>query len=425
MENNNNLKRKINNIRNDEDISNSNKKAKITELEEQIIQNINNDLTLSDDKKNKKIKKIIIRNIQRDDTLTSSKKMELYGKVMISDYKTYIKQKEIDIPETSNKSKSFYDERSNTYGCDHYPKNCKIKYKCCDKWYTCKFCHNEKEFHTANKNDCEKISCLKCNTIQEISNECINCNIKFGEYFCKKCTNHNNFDNNLFHCNKCEMCIQGDKKEFRHCDSCNMCLHISIINNHKCIADRNMSNCPICHDQISDSAIAPMILESCNHIIHVDCFSKYMRHGYKCPICSKTITDFGFYKDIFTDFDNILEYERNEIPEEFKNTMVKISCNDCNEKTETTYHFELLKCQNDICNSYNTTIISIHHDYYIESEIEEDEIEIEEDEIEIEEDESEIEEDESEIEEDESESEIEDIEDIIEELINRVVYGMS
>jgi len=368
------LKRKLNNIRNDDTIPPDNKKHKIQEVEEHMINNIKNDTKLSKNDKNKKIKEIIIRNIQRDVNLTSAQKMEQYNKIMISDYDDYIKEMEKLLPSTSYKSKSFYNRRNNILGCRHYKKNCKIQTKCCNKWYVCKFCHNEKEFHKLNDNETTDLVCMKCSTKQPVSNKCINktCNIEFGKYFCEICKYHNNEDDDFFHCKKCNMCIKGIKEEFKHCKKCNMCLHISIINNHKCIDNRNLASCPICSEKIKDTSDSPMILETCQHIIHTRCFSQYMLSNYKCPVCVKTITDFGFYRGVFDRFDEILEYERDQIPEEFKNAMVKIYCNDCEKQTKTEWHFEYHKCQNEQCKSFNTSIISIERDYY---EPEEEEIE--------------------------------------------------
>lgn len=360
------LKRKLYNVRNDDKISIDNKRMKIQEIEDQMIYNIQNNNRLSDIDKNTKIKELIIRNIQRDNTISNSEKMVQYNNIMIYDYKQYIKKKEEQLPLTTYKRKSYNNRCNNILGCTHYKKNCKINTSCCNKWYVCKFCHNEKEYHQLSNDDITRISCMECYTIQPVSNRCINknCNIEFGKYFCKICNYHNNEDEKFFHCRQCKICIKGDKKEFKHCKKCNMCLHISIINNHRCIDNRNSSTCPICNEKIKDTSDMPMILESCQHVIHANCFSEYMTSNYKCPVCMKTITDFGFYSSIFDLFDEKLEYERNQIPEEFKNAMVKIFCNDCEQKTETTWHFELHKCQNDQCNSFNTSILSVHKDYY-------------------------------------------------------------
>ena len=73
--------------------------------------------------------------------------------------------------------------------CNHYPnKLCNNFYfSCCDnnKNYCCKRCHNEENNHLPIVT---KISCIKCNKIQEPSNLCINrdCNIIFSKNYCNK-----------------------------------------------------------------------------------------------------------------------------------------------------------------------------------------------------------------------------------------------
>lgn len=362
------LKRKLISIQNDDNIIN--KKQKIKEIEIKMIENITKNTKLSNKKKNEAIKQLLIRNIQRDNTFTQQEKVKKYNEIMFADYSKYIEEREKSIPLTSHNTISFHKKRDQILGCKHYSKNCKLKTNCCNKWYVCKFCHNEKEYHSLDLTKINELVCMKCQTIQPISNKCINkdCNIKLGNYFCKICKYHNNSNNEFYHCNLCNMCIKGNKHEFKHCDSCNMCLHISIINNHKCISDRNTATCPICSERIQDAADEPMILETCQHIIHSKCFSKYMLTNYKCPVCIKTITDFGFYQSIFDRFDEILEYERDQIPDALRNSMVKIYCNDCEQESETHYHFELHKCQNEQCLSFNTSIISIEHNYYTSEE---------------------------------------------------------
>lgn len=366
MSNNSTLKRKFNNLKNDENLDSVNKKIKLKELESELINNIKNDDTLSSAEKNTKIKEILIRIIQNDDSIDKLDKIKMYQQIMLKDYNDYIQVQERNIPITLANSKSYHNKSSKILGCRHYKKKCKLNTACCKKWYVCKYCHNEKELHTMDIKSIKKIICMECKTIQKISNKCINeeCSIKFANYYCKICKYHNDDNIDIYHCKKCNMCIKGNKNEFGHCDNCNMCLHISILNNHRCISDRNTSNCPICAVSIKEYSEEPMILENCQHIIHSKCFSQYILSNYKCPICIKTITDFGIYKNIFKRYDEILKYERYQIPDEHKHTMVYIYCNDCEFRTETRYHFELHKCQNEQCNSFNTSIISMEKNYY-------------------------------------------------------------
>ena len=110
--------------------------------------------------------------------------------------------------------------------CPHYIRNCKIVSPCCNKIYTCRFCHNENEpSHEINRFDVKEIVCAKCNAQQPVSNKCVSCEIEFARYFCKIC---NFFDDrierNYFHCDKCGFCRVGNDGKYIHCDTCNTCV---------------------------------------------------------------------------------------------------------------------------------------------------------------------------------------------------------
>jgi uncharacterized CHY-type Zn-finger protein len=75
-----------------------------------------------------------------------------------------------------------------------------IKFKCCDKYYACIFCHNEKETHTPivwqkEEFDTHAVLCGNCKTTMSIKeylgceNSCIVCNSSFNP----KCVNHHHF----------------------------------------------------------------------------------------------------------------------------------------------------------------------------------------------------------------------------------------
>ena len=51
------------------------------------------------------------------------------------------------------------------------------------------------------------------------------------------------------------------------------------------------------------------------------------------------------------------EKERTEMPDEYKNVMVKIACNDCTENSATEFHVVGLECKR--CGSFNTQRIGL------------------------------------------------------------------
>ena len=259
---------------------------------------------------------------------------------------------------------SYYNKHLNILGCEHYQKKCKILFKCCNRWYVCRHCHDEHEDHVTDRYSNITLSCMKCNKIQPISDKCTHCNIIFSKYYCTKCKYHNDDNINIFHCDKCKICNIGKQTDFIHCNNCKICIFNSSIKEHICKNDQFNVDCPVCKLKIKGSINAPFILKKCKHILHTNCFESYIQTNYKCPICIKSIIDFHISSSWFMHFNEILQYERNLIPNEQKKTMVYILCNDCERKSETTWHFELHQCKYDECLSYNTSIISLHTNYF-------------------------------------------------------------
>lgn len=235
--------------------------------------------------------------------------------------------------------------------CNHYERNCFIVSPCCNKQFNCRLCHDEfyefkKDEHKINRFEISKIICKNCNTEQNVSNECINCNIKFGEYFCNIC---NFFDNNTtkeyYHCFKCGICRVGGQNNFFHCDTCNLCLNINTKDSHTCINSTEII-CPLCFDNLFESTKSFTKL-NCGHAIHLDCLSEILKsNNIKCPLCSKSTIDTSTYFQILD-----REIQLTPMPEELK-IDVKIICNDCNLLSDTIFHIIGHKCNH--CGSYNT-----------------------------------------------------------------------
>jgi uncharacterized CHY-type Zn-finger protein len=52
---------------------------------------------------------------------------------------------------------------------------------CCNKIYTCRFCHDENESHCVNRKDVTELVCTNCDTRQKVQAECENCSLRFGK----------------------------------------------------------------------------------------------------------------------------------------------------------------------------------------------------------------------------------------------------
>jgi RING finger/CHY zinc finger protein 1 len=238
--------------------------------------------------------------------------------------------------------------------CKHTMRNCKIISPCCDKIYHCRLCHDDKMY---NNNDDDKIKhnlisknlkqiiCKNCNFMQDSKQHCENCGICFGKYYCKIC---NIFDDekDIFHCDKCGNCRIGKKDNFKHCHTCGVCLPLQHFEKNKCISGISNSDCPICFENLNIymNGFLPM---DCGHMMHIECFTKYIQTNDKCPLCCKTIVHNKF-KHLYTKF----IVNTNPMPEEYRNKKVVIYCNDCEKKNEVNWNVIAMFCPE--CDSMNT-----------------------------------------------------------------------
>ena len=86
----------------------------------------------------------------------------------------------------------------------------------------------------------------------------------------------------------------------------------------------------------------------CGHVMHLSCFSMYMRgHSYTCPLCKKSAEDMREY---FALLDSAVRMQ--PMPPAYAATTSNIYCQDCCKMGNVSYHFVGLKCQH--CGSYNT-----------------------------------------------------------------------
>lgn len=242
--------------------------------------------------------------------------------------------------------------------CNHYNRNCLIFTDCCNKYYSCRICHDENEDHTLDsRKSVNKIKCIKCNTEQSISNECINsnCKIEFGKYYCEVCRlweNNKNRYEIFYHCSDCNICRCGPKENFFHCKKCNSCININIKDTHKCIKDSSLTECPICFENMFFSS-TPVTTLQCGHLIHVTCLTSYIESNeYKCPSCKKSIGDMKLMWDQMRVVCAI-----QKTPEEYKGWKSLIFCNDCEKRSKVDYHLLSHECK--ICNGFNTNVLEI------------------------------------------------------------------
>ena len=239
-------------------------------------------------------------------------------------------------------------------GCVHYHRNVKMQCSACEKWYTCRLCHDEVESHTLPRRDTRHMLCMLCKTPQAVAQTCKKCQVQAARYYCSICKLWNNDPNkSVYHCDDCGICRLGEGlgKDFFHCDTCAACMSIAAESTHKCIERSTKSDCPICGEFMFTSN-KPVAFMRCGHSIHEACFAEWCDNSYKCPICSKSIANM---ESQFRRLDRHIEEQ--PMPEEYRENRAYIFCNDCNSRSVTPYHWLGLKCT--ICESYNTAQLEL------------------------------------------------------------------
>ena len=105
-------------------------------------------------------------------------------------------------------------------GCQHYKRNVKLQCSTCEKWYTCRFCHDEAEDHSLNRRATKNMLCMLCGHAQAASGECQRCGEPSARYYCDVCKLWDDDpQKSIYHCDDCGICRvgQGLGKDFFHC----------------------------------------------------------------------------------------------------------------------------------------------------------------------------------------------------------------
>jgi len=233
------------------------------------------------------------------------------------------------------------------FQCQHYRRKCKFVTPCCNGLYRCRFCHDEEENHTLRRDDVSMVECSQCEMRQEVRENCSNCGLKFGQYFCFDCKLYDDEDKQQFHCTGCGICRVGGRDNYFHCHRCDMCLPNHLQGAHKCVEKVSRSNCPVCQEDIHTSRI-PSQIPPCNHLIHKTCFDEMLTNGhYACPVCGVSMMDMT---DVWKIYDR--EIVETPMPNEYLDMCAAIQCRDCSKPSLSLFHILGMKCGE--CGSYNT-----------------------------------------------------------------------
>lgn len=111
-------------------------------------------------------------------------------------------------------------EKISDLGCKHYKRNVKLQCSACDRWYTCRLCHDEVEDHVLIRQATKNMLCMICLCAQKAGEFCVGCGERTAWYYCDVCKLwDNDSQKNIYHCNDCGICRKGRGlgKDFFHC----------------------------------------------------------------------------------------------------------------------------------------------------------------------------------------------------------------
>lgn len=111
-------------------------------------------------------------------------------------------------------------EEDRALGCEHYKRNVKLQCALCDKWYTCRLCHDAKEDHILPRKLTKNMLCMLCGTAQKASSQCTHCEARSANYYCDVCHLwEDDPQKSIYHCHDCGICRvgRGLGKDFFHC----------------------------------------------------------------------------------------------------------------------------------------------------------------------------------------------------------------
>eukprot|EP00703_Trepomonas_sp_PC1_P004680 JAP91926.1 CHY zinc finger domain-containing protein [Trepomonas sp. PC1] len=234
-------------------------------------------------------------------------------------------------------------------GCQHYVVGCKQQCPICLKYYFCRQCHNEEEDHTLPREKVQNLLCLYCDKQTRFGQYCEHCNEKFCSEFCKNCKFMCFIGKEAkpyFHCEKCNVCRQGDQNQFIHCDKCEKCVFHEDFDKHKCIK-RGEGSCPICLGTMTDTVYVVSLM-NCGHFVHNHCWQKLLQeNNFTCPICKK-------YSITVDQQAQIAKFYEEQTKKHFciENGQ-EILCQECG-KNFYFYLSSHYKCV--FCDSYNTVV---------------------------------------------------------------------
>ncbi|KAK5639670.1 hypothetical protein RI129_012162 [Pyrocoelia pectoralis] len=144
------------------------------------------------------------------------------------------------------------------------------------------------EDHVLEKYMITQVKCFFCDNVQTVKDTCDNCGIAFALYSCISCLVWDSNPKGHFHCDECNLCRIGGKENYFHCKKCHICFANRLKNNHKCIKNCGLGNCPLCGGRIHDSSMELHVPE-CGHLLHDKCYCMLLSNNiHSCIVCNSS-----------------------------------------------------------------------------------------------------------------------------------------
>ncbi|MCJ1243511.1 hypothetical protein MMC30_000708 [Trapelia coarctata] len=110
-------------------------------------------------------------------------------------------------------------EQDRPLGCAHYKRNVKLQCSACNRWYTCRFCHDAVEDHSLNRRETKNMLCMLCGCAQPAAEECRDCGERGAWYYCGVCKLWDDDpQKNSYKCPICSRSMMNMEMQFRHLD---------------------------------------------------------------------------------------------------------------------------------------------------------------------------------------------------------------
>lgn len=113
--------------------------------------------------------------------------------------------------------------KTRVYGCRHFTRKNRVLMVCCGTFPVCRMCHiqDPQRIHEVQIEPVHTMLCMMCGEVQPKTQNCRNCDVRFGSYYCDICGITDDTPGyDLRHCPECNVCMPGLTFHCHRCKSC-------------------------------------------------------------------------------------------------------------------------------------------------------------------------------------------------------------